>query len=1399
MKVQKRLIALLVALPVFFSCQKEPEALHIPVEYIILNPAEVSLAVGDEQFLSSTVGPVSADNRSIEWDSSDNSVATVDNGMVKAVGAGNATITASATDGSGVSGTCKVTVRLFPSALTLSPGQQRDLGFGPDGGSVTVSFKASEPWTASAINTRADSWLSISPESGEPGEAQLTVTAAASDELDERRATLQISAGQDTEFLSVTQKQKDALTVTSSFFEVDSSGGTVTIEVKSNVDFTCTVEPGCSWIKYVETKEYGSHTVLLSVLANTGVNSREASVGIAGSGLTEKVKVFQFGSEPSIVLADNEFEIGPEGGDITVEVKSNVDVTMEIPSGIDWISEGDTQSTNVFHLSVAPNPEPDGRMASITFSGGGLQETVTVVQRQKDVLELLDADILVPEAGAYFEVELQSNVEFVVSLDHDWIREVSTRALVTGKRGFVAEALPLTAALRTAVIVFTTSDRSIERSFSVAQAEESPQIEFQDPVAEQICLQNWDFNSDGRFTQREAAAVTDLNIAFYKNSQLVSFDELRFFTGLSSIPGFAFAYCSSLSSITLPGQIQSIGDNAFAGCSSLEGIEIPAGVTSVGSKSFAYCSSLMYIEFLSAEPAYIDGDAFQGFNGWIFVPEGRVQAYSDMAGWSSYSDCIHTREEVESSPVIVFEDEAVKEICIAHWDRDRDGDFSELEASLVTRLDHLFSSDAIVSFDELRFFTSVEALESWEFGDCHFLEHMVLPPNLSIIGDYCFAMCQSLKELKIPSSVVSIGTTIIAGCEALYSIELLSPQPPQVSEEAFDLIYVSWIFVPEGSVRTYRDDESWNAYSSRIHTRREVEDSPEIVFADPEVKTICTRNWDVDGDGELSELEASIVDLLRRQFRQNELVSSFDELRFFTGLTRLENNSFYGCKALRSIILPDHIEELPNSAFNGCESLQAVHLPSSLQTIGNSVFSRCSSLETLELPESLRSIGSNAFSYCSGLRKITVPQHVESIGSLAFREDSALEDIEFTSPVPPVASTNFMYETGSCYIYVPLPSVMDYKYADVWRGQSSRITSRGHEPSEFYYRSTDFSRDGEVVRLQAASVGKGVDLIFVGDGFTDTELLPGGVFESKARAFMEQFFIYEPYKSLRNRFNVWCVKVVSENCEYGTKLSRRALTEDLSSSDLRANSTLIYDYAGRVPVWGDNPRKIVVIANVYDSFARSWCLISKNCYCLVLEPLEMRPSVVNHEMGGHGIGFLADEYEEFSGSYPDAGKLDQWYEKSGWYGNVDWRSDPATVRWAHLLADPRYAHEGLGVFEGAFQYPKGIFRSTEEGMMRSDYAKGAVFNAPGRELIYKQVMQYSEGPGWTFDYETFVKFDEAGRKQAADAYAGIDILNSPRRAPSMIERYEPGIPPIIADESVRAVTVSKEGRVILSY
>ena len=109
---------------------------------------------------------------------------------------------------------------------------------------------------------------------------------------------------------------------------------------------------------------------------------------------------------------------------------------------------------------------------------------------------------------------------------------------------------------------------------------------------------------------------------------------------------------------------------------------------------------------------------------------------------------------------------------------------------------------------------------------------------------------------------------------------------------------------------------------------------------------------------------------------------------------------------------------------------------------------------------------------------------------------------------------------------------------------------------------------------------------------------------------------------------------------------------------------------------------------------------------------------------------------------------EQMWTENGRGANIDMHADVSQTRWARLAADSRYASENLGAFEGSGTYSYGIYRPTQNSMMRFN---DTPFNAPSREAIYKYVMQESEGPNWTYDYETFVAFDAAGRKQFVDA------------------------------------------------
>ena len=105
------MLSLLVALG---ACG-EKESLPVSVSNIELNVSSLDLTEGDEVTLTATITPENAANKSVSWNSSDNTVATVSNGKVTAVKAGKATITVTSKDGSKTA-TCEVIVkaRIYP-------------------------------------------------------------------------------------------------------------------------------------------------------------------------------------------------------------------------------------------------------------------------------------------------------------------------------------------------------------------------------------------------------------------------------------------------------------------------------------------------------------------------------------------------------------------------------------------------------------------------------------------------------------------------------------------------------------------------------------------------------------------------------------------------------------------------------------------------------------------------------------------------------------------------------------------------------------------------------------------------------------------------------------------------------------------------------------------------------------------------------------------------------------------------------------------------------------------------------------------------------------------------------------------------------------------------------------
>ena len=182
---------------------------------------------------------------------------------------------------------------------------------------------------------------------------------------------------------------------------------------------------------------------------------------------------------------------------------------------------------------------------------------------------------------------------------------------------------------------------------------------------------------------------------------------------------------------------------------------------------------------------------------------------------------------------------------------------------------------------------------------------------------------------------------------------------------------------------------------SYAHTKTmDVDDNDIISFADQNVKTICVNNWDTNGDGELSYGEAKAVKDIGIVFSSNEFILSFNELQYFTGISKLANSAFYSCSSLESIMIPEGVTSIGEDAFSWCENLMTVGVPSTLKYIQPWAFYDCQLMMEFAFPESLRKIGYCAFVDCKNLKSVMIPSGVEDIGNACFRGCANLNSIK---------------------------------------------------------------------------------------------------------------------------------------------------------------------------------------------------------------------------------------------------------------------------------------------------------------------------------------------------------------------------------------------------------------------
>ncbi len=503
-----------------------------------------------------------------------------------------------------------------------------------------------------------------------------------------------------------------------------------------------------------------------------------------------------------------------------------------------------------------------------------------------------------------------------------------------------------------------------------------------------------------------------------------------------------------------------------------------------------------------------------------------------------------------------------------------------------------------------------------------------------------------------------------------------------------------------------------------------------------------------------------------------------DALRTMDNGGNLEEGVFSNCSYLTGTVeLPRNVARIPAACFRNCIAITGIVIPEGVDIIDEIAFENCYNINSIvcqdEEPPVIRN---NAFlgvpkdNFTVEVPKGCVEKYREAEGWKEFKRIAEYSNfvcrpmqanaLNTAHTETLVLNADGAWQVDRCPDWVTLSKTsgtgkaeLTLTFKQMAHGSGNRTDSIIFKMTSENYRTFcvvsqyDYEQEEDsYIALQTHSKGRGIDVVFIGDGY-DGEDISNGNYLSLVRQQTEHFFDLEPYKSHRNYFNVYVTFPLSQekgvntmntyvNNHFGTLYGFDG--QICTSNQLLCEVDKVRNYAvAHTPITKDNLGRSLIIlvpnSNAYSGATYiewygspiSICPPSSRAY-----PQDTR-GVIQHEAGGHGFGRLGDEEIVFCHGWPCASVKAEIVSKQqeGWFANLSINSGLHSVPWADFVFDTRYSDE-VDVFEGGFGYGRGIFRPEQNSCMNYGIP---YYNAPSRLSIMRRIFDYA-GEGFSMDY-----------------------------------------------------------------
>lgn len=886
-----------------------------------------------------------------------------------------------------------------PQKKPIEEFNQGNMSFTEGAGEQSFSFVANEAWTISVATTKADeAWCKVSPTSGGAGSHVVKITTTENTSYDDRSVTITLKSGSESKSFVVTQKQKDALLLTSDKVEIEQKGGTFTIEVKANVSYTATIGETCkSWItEGSNTRALSTSTKTYSVAASEESEKREGTITFTAGNLSETVHIYQAGGD-IILLTKDEYYVDAAGENITVELKSNCDYEVEMPN-VDWIHTTSTRgmSSHTLYYAIDANEGYDSREAKINFrnNANNVVETLTIIQAQRDAIIISKKEFHTSVNGETVEVELSSNTDYTISIDEnckDWISQIEsneTKALMDKKLYFKIEPNSTTEE-RIGKIMISDS-KEINDTVSIIQQKVFMEI-----------VSNKEINFDEKGGNFKVKLQTNVDYEMQISE-----------TGWIS-------HISSSSNLTE----HSIEFNISA-----NDIEESRTGTVIFSDKYKLISDTIKIT-QEAKPAAIK-EVTVNTAGTLkqIVPEiGKITSLK-INGELDANDIDYIRRYGINNIKCLDLSNANIVGNGRYYFCDEKGE--DCSSYLGDNMIDIYMFADFKNMESIILPNSVTRILSMAFYNCKKLTHIVISPNITKTGAYMFKNCEQLAEINLPDNIQTIREGTFWGCTSLNMINLNS-KIVEIEKSAFyGCSSLNKIFISDLS--SWLKMKFGNDSSNPLSINENVE-----LYLNDKLVTDIVIPKDINKIEDYTFCEYKYLKSVNVSERNDSLKignSAFYKCRNLTEfigekISTIGSSAFVECNNLKELTLKDDwlrtigsrtfagcknlkaiprskLREIPQGAFYNCSNLTFTSIVGS--KIGDAAFGSCTSLTQVEIHAS--EIGDDAFANCSNLSSVTMRINKDNLGRRAFK-GCKIKDCYNQSENPPYLHSSDFFGT----------------------------------------------------------------------------------------------------------------------------------------------------------------------------------------------------------------------------------------------------------------------------------------------------------------------------------------------------------------------------------------------------